>query len=308
MWEIFNLELLASGVRLSTPLIFAALGGMFSERSGVVNIALDGIMIFGAFGGAVIAYETANPWLGMLAAMMIGGLIAHIHGIASIRYQADQVVSGTAINLLAIGAPAVLSNALYGSTSVTPNIPLMLPVLYIPIISDIPYVSTLLGEYSVLVFFAFAMVPVSWFILYKTSFGLRLRAVGENPEAAATAGVNVYQMRYYAVWISGIMAGLGGAFLSIAHGSSYVRNISAGRGFIALAALIFGRYNPKLTLIGCLMFGIADAFQIQIQGVIPIPIQFIQMFPYLLTMIVLAGLIGKAHVPAADGIPYEQSK
>ena len=308
MWEIFSLELLASGVRLSTPLIFAALGGMFSERSGVVNIALDGIMIFGAFAGAVVAFETANPWFGVIAAMIVGGLIAHIHGIASIRYQADQVVSGTAINLLAIGAPAVLANALYGSTSVTPNIPLILPVISIPIISDIPYISTLFGKYSILVFFAFAMVPFSWFILYKTSFGLRLRAVGENPEAAATAGVNVYKMRYYAVWISGILAGLGGAFLSIAHGSSYVRNISAGRGFIALAALIFGRYNPKLTLLGCLMFGIADAFQIQVQGVIPIPIQFIQMFPYLLTMVVLAGLIGKSNVPAADGVPYEQSK
>lgn len=308
MWEILDLELVASGLRLSTPLILAALGGLFSERAGVVNIALDGIMIFGAFGGAVIAYETGNPWYGLIGAMILGGLIAHIHGIASIRYQADQVVSGTAINLLAIGVPAVLANALYNSTTVTPNIKLMLPIINIPIISSIPYLDVLLGKYSVLVFFAFAMVPISWFVLYKTSFGLRLRSVGENPEAAATAGINVYLMRYYAVWISGILAGLGGAFLSIAHGSSYVNNISAGRGFIALAALIFGRYTPKLTLVGCLLFGVADAFQIRVQGVIPIPVQFVQMIPYVLTMIVLAGLIGKAQVPAADGIPYEQAK
>ncbi len=308
MWEILDIELFASGVRLSTPLILAALGGLFSERSGVVNIALDGIMIFGAFVGAVVAFETGNPWYGLLAAMFIGGLIAHVHGIASIRYQANQVVSGTAINLLAIGVPAVLSNALYNSTTVTPNIPLMLPIIKIPLISEIPVLSVLLGKYSFLVFFAYLAVPVSWFVLYKTSFGLRLRAVGENPEAADTAGINVYLMRYYGVWLSGLLAGLGGAFLSIAHGSSFVRNISAGRGFIALAALIFGRYTPKLTLIGCMLFGIADAFQIRVQGVIPIPVQFVQMFPYVLTMIVLAGLIGRAQVPAADGIPYEQAK
>jgi simple sugar transport system permease protein len=308
MWEILDIELFASGVRLSTPLILAALGGLFSERSGVVNIALDGIMIFGAFSGAVIAYETGNPWFGLLGAMLIGGLIAHIHGIASIRYQADQVVSGTAINILALGVPALLANALYNSTTVTPNIPLMIPIVEIPILSSIPFVDVLLGRYSVLVFFAYLMVPVTWFVLFKTSFGLRIRAVGENPEAADTAGINVYLTRYYAVWISGLLAGLGGAFLSIAHGSSYVRDISAGRGFIALAALIFGRYNPTLTLFGCMLFGIADAFQIRVQGVIPIPVQFVQMFPYVLTMIVLAGLIGKARIPAADGIPYAQNK
>ena len=308
MWGIFDLELFASGVRLSTPLILAALGGLFCEKGGVVNIALDGIMIFGAFAGAVIAYETANPWYGLMGAMIIGGLIAHIHGIASIRYQADQVVSGTAINLLAIGVPAMLSNALYNSTTVTPNIPLMLPIIEIPIISSIPFVSTLLGKYSFLVFFAYLAVPVSWFVLYKTSFGLRLRSVGENPEAADTAGVNVYLMRYYGVWLSGLLAGLGGAFLSIAHGSSFVANISAGRGFIALAALIFGRYKPKLILLGCMMFGIADAFQIRVQGVIPVPVQFVQMFPFVLTMIILAGFMGKAQIPAADGIPYEQIK
>jgi len=155
MWEVLDLELIASGLRLSTPLILAALGGLFSERAGVVNIALDGIMIFGAFAGAVVAYETGNPWIGLLAAMLLGGFVAHIHGIASIRYQADQVVSGTAINLLAIGVPAVLANALYNSTTVTPNIQLMLPIIQIPIISDIPILATLLGKYSILVFFRF---------------------------------------------------------------------------------------------------------------------------------------------------------
>ncbi len=308
MWEIFDLELISSGVRLSTPLILAALGGMFSERSGVVNIALDGIMIFGAFAAASVAYELGNPWMGLLAAVIVGGLIAHVHGVASIRYQADQIVSGTAINLLAIGVPAMLANALYGSTSITPNLVLPLPVIELPLISKIPVLNVLVGKYSFLVYFAFLMVPLSWFVLFKTSFGLRLRSVGENPDAANTAGVNVYLMRFYGVWLSGMLAGLGGAFLSIAHGSAFVRNISAGRGFIALAALIFGRYNPKLTLVGCLLFGIADAFQIRVQGAVDIPVQFIQIFPYVLTMVVLAGLIGKAKVPAADGIPYTQSK
>lgn len=308
MWEIFDLELISSGVRLSTPLILAALGGMFSERSGVVNIALDGIMIFGAFAAASVAYELNNPWMGLMAAVIVGGLIAHLHGVTSIRYQADQIVSGTAINLLAIGVPAMLANALYGSTSITPNLELPLPVIELPLIAEIPVLNVLIGKYSFLVYFAFLMVPLSWFVLFKTSFGLRLRSVGENPDAAATAGVNVYLMRFYGVWLSGILAGLGGAFLSIAHGSAYVRDISAGRGFIALAALIFGRYNPKLTLVGCLLFGIADAFQIRVQGAVDIPVQFIQIFPYVLTMIVLAGLIGRARVPAADGIPYTQSK
>ncbi len=308
MWEIFDLELISSGVRLSTPLILAALGGMFSERSGVVNIALDGIMIFGAFAAASVAYELGNPWMGLLAAVIVGGLIAHVHGVASIRYQADQIVSGTAINLLAIGVPAMLANALYGSTSITPNLVLPLPVIELPLISKIPVLNVLVGKYSFLVYFAFLMVPLSWFVLFKTSFGLRLRSVGENPDAANTAGVNVYLMRFYGVWLSGMLAGLGGAFLSIAHGSAFVRNISAGRGFIALAALIFGRYNPKLTLVGCLLFGIADAFQIRVQGTVDIPVQFIQIFPYVLTMVVLAGLIGRAKVPAADGIPYTQSK
>lgn len=308
MWEILDLELLASGIRLSTPLILAALGGMFSERSGVVNIALDGIMIFGAFAGAVVAFETGSPWLGLIAAIIAGGLVAHIHGVASIRYQANQIVSGTAINLMAIGIPSMLANGIYGTTSSTPNIKFTLPTVQLPVISQIPFLDVLIGEYLILVYFAFLMVPFSWFILYKTSFGLRLRSVGENPEAADTAGVNVYMMRYYGVWISGILAGLGGAYLSIGHGSAYVRNISAGRGFIALAALIFGRYNPGLTLVGCLCFGIADAFQIRVQGVIEVPTQFIQMFPYVLTMVVLAGLIGKSHVPAADGIPYTQAK
>lgn len=306
IWDLFNMELFASGIRLSTPLILAALGGMFSERSGVVNIALDGIMIFGAFAGASIAYFSGNPWLGLISAMMVGALVANVHAVASIRYHADQIVSGTAINILAIGVPAMIANILFGSTSITPNIDLRIPVITLPWISDIPYLGVLVGEYSFLVYFAVLMVPTTWFILYQTSFGLRLRSVGENPEAAETAGINVQQMRYYGVWISGLLAGLGGAFLSIAHGSAYVRDISAGRGYIALAALIFGKYNPKLTLIGCLMFGIADAFQIQAQGVIDIPIQFLQMFPYVLTMVVLAGLIGKSHVPAAVGIPYKK--
>lgn len=306
IWDLFNMELFASGIRLSTPLILAALGGMFSERSGVVNIALDGIMIFGAFAGASIAYFSGNPWLGLISAMMVGALVANVHAVASIRYHADQIVSGTAINILAIGVPAMIANILFGSTSITPNIDLRIPVITLPWISDIPYLGVLVGEYSFLVYFAVLMVPTTWFILYQTSFGLRLRSVGENPEAAETAGINVQQMRYYGVWISGLLAGLGGAFLSIAHGSAYVRDISAGRGYIALAALIFGKYNPKLTLIGCLIFGIADAFQIQAQGVIDIPIQFLQMFPYVLTMVVLAGLIGKSHVPAAVGIPYKK--
>ena len=304
MGEIFDIQLLTSGIRLSTPLLLAALGGMFSERTGVVNIALDGIMIFGAFSGASVAFMTGNPWYGVLAAVLCGGLIAHIHGIASIKYHADQVISGTAINILAIGVPALFSNHFFGSTSNTPNIDIPIPIYHIPYFSDIPYIGELFGKHSVIVYAAFILAGVSYYVIFKTPFGLRIRAVGENPEAADAAGINVYMVRYYGVWISGLLAGLAGAYLSVAHGTSYVRNISAGRGFIALAALIFGRYHPKLTIVGCIIFGISDAMQIRMQSVVPIPIQFIQIFPYVLTMLILAGFIGKAYVPSSNGIPY----
>jgi simple sugar transport system permease protein len=296
MWEIFNIALIWSMVRLSTPLVLAALGGMFSERSGVINIALEGMMLAGAFTAAAITYASGSPYVGLLAGMMAGMLIAAIHAVACIRYQADQVVTGTAINILMLGMPAFLSGAFFLSSGSTPQIPKEHLVPWLPII------------------IAIVMVPLSWYVLYKTPFGLRLRSVGENPEAADAAGVPVARMRYAGVLLSGVLAGLGGAYLSIGQSSLFTRNMTSGRGFIALAALIFGKWRPFQTLLACLLFGFTEAVSIQVQGVVKlpsgndIPVQFILMVPYILTIVVLAGFIGSSRPPRALGIPYQKER
>lgn len=296
MSEIFTVALIWSTIRLSTPLILAALGGLFSERSGVINIALEGMMLAGAFTAAAVTYAVGDPYVGLLAGMMAGVLIAAIHAVACIRYKADQVVTGTAINILMIGMPAFLSGAFFLSSGSTPQIPKEQLIPWIPIV------------------IAFALVPISWYVLYKTPFGLRLRSVGENPEAADAAGVKVARMRYAGVLLSGVLAGIGGAYLSIGQSSLFTRNMTSGRGFIALAALIFGKWRPVQTLLACLLFGFTEAISIQMQGVVKlpsgddIPVQFIQMVPYVLTIIVLAGFIGSSRPPRALGIPYEKER
>ncbi|MDQ2936247.1 MAG: ABC transporter permease [Acidobacteriota bacterium] len=296
MAEIFTVALIWSTIRLSTPLILAALGGLFSERSGVINIALEGMMLAGAFTAASITYASGNPFVGLVAGMLAGMLIAAIHAVACIRYKADQVVTGTAINILMIGMPAFLSGAFFLSSGSTPQISKDHLIPWTPIV------------------LAFALVPISWYVLYKTPFGLRLRSVGENPEAADAAGVRVERMRYAGVLLSGVLAGLGGAYLSIGQSSLFTRNMTSGRGFIALAALIFGKWRPVQTLLACLLFGFTEAISIQMQGVVKlpsgedIPVQFIQMVPYILTIVVLAGFIGSSRPPQALGIPYQKEK
>jgi general nucleoside transport system permease protein len=306
MRNIINLSLLASMIRLATPLILAALGGLYSERSGVINIALEGIMLAGAFTAAAVTVFTQNPWVGMLAAMIAGLLVASIHAVASIQFRANQVVVGTAINILFIGVPALVSGALFESTGSTPQLPReqTLPDWNIPGIDRIPVLSQLLSGHKPIVYIALLAVPVSYYVLFRTRFGLRLRAVGENPEAADTAGVSVAGMRYAGVLLSGVLAGLGGAYLSIGQNSLFTRNMTAGRGFIALAALIFGKWHPVGAFLACLLFGLADAVAIRMQGVVNIPVQFIQIIPYVLTLVVLAGFIGRAIPPRAIGEPY----
>ncbi len=298
MSEIFSLALIYSTIRLATPLVLAALGGLFSERAGVINIALEGLMLAGAFTAASVTHRTGSPWIGLAAAIVAGMLVAGIHAVACIKYKADQVVSGTAINILMLGVPALLSGAFFQSTGSTPQIPINNLLPYAPII------------------IAVVLVAATWYVLYRTPFGLRLRAVGENPEAADTAGISVTRIRYIAVLLSGALAAIGGAYLAIGQSSLFVRNMTAGRGFIALAALIFGKWKPVQTLLACLLFGFAEAVSIQLQGVgIPIfgavrkiPVHFIQMFPYVLTMIVLAGFIGLSRAPRALGLPYQKEK
>jgi ABC-type uncharacterized transport system permease subunit len=289
MKDIFTLGILYSMVRLATPLVLAALGGLLSERSGVINIALEGLMVAGAFTSATVTHYVGNPWIGLLAGITAGLFIALIHGIACIHLDADQVVTGTAINILMLGVPTLLSGALFETTGSTPQIPRTNLIPIAPIV------------------LAFGLVPVLWYVLYRTPFGLRLRAAGENPEAADTAGVSVIRIRYAGVLLSGALAAIGGAYLSIGQSSLFTRNMTAGRGFIALAALIFGKWRPVQTMLACLLFGFAEAVSIQMQGVIPhVRVEYIQIIPYILTMVVLAGFIGASRAPRALGQPYSK--
>ena len=296
MGEILNISLISSTIRLSTPLILAALGGLYAERAGVINIALEGLMLAGAFTAAAVTYGTGSPWIGLLAGIVAGLAIASIHAIASIRYRADQVVTGTAINILMLGIPGFLSGALFLSSGSTPQIPKEHLIPWTPIVM------------------AFAAVPITWYVLYRTPFGLRLRAVGENPEAADAAGIRVARVRYTGVLLSGVLAAIGGAYLSIGQSSLFTRNMTSGRGFIALAALIFGKWRPVQTMAACLFFGLTEAITIRMQGVVKlpsgedIPVQFIQMVPYVLTIVVLAGFIGHSRPPRALGRPYQKER
>lgn len=300
MSELLTLSLIFSAIRLATPLIFAALGGMFSERSGIINIALEGLMLAGAFTAAVTTYELNNPYLGLLCGMLAGAFTALIYAVAVIKFEADQVVAGTAINFLMLGLPQLLSGAIYDSSGSTPQIgkEFLLPEF--------------LGI-NVASFLVFLLVPICWYVLYKTPFGLRLRAVGENPSAADAAGVSVLKLRYTAVILSGVLAAAGGAYLSIGQSSLFTRGMSAGRGFIALAALILAKWRPVQVLIACLFFGFTEALTIPLANIKtasgdPVPVQFVQIIPYVLTIIVLAGFIGLSRAPKALGIPYNKEK
>ncbi|HKG47746.1 MAG TPA: ABC transporter permease [Pyrinomonadaceae bacterium] len=307
MRDLFTFSLIASTIRLATPLVLAALGGLFSERSGVINIALEGKMLAGAFTAAAVTYAAdkslglgaASPWVGLLAGALAGLFIAWVYAVSCIKFKADQVVSGAAINILMLGMPGFLSGAFFLSSGSTPQIPKAHLLPQSPVVIAI----TML-----------VLVAVIWYVLYNTPFGLRLRSVGENPEAADAAGVSVSKIRYSGVLLAGILAGIGGAYLSIGQSSLFTRNMTAGRGFIALAALIFGKWRPVQTLLACLLFGFTEAVSIQMQGVFKlpsgedIPVQFIQMVPYVLTIVVLAGFIGSSRPPRALGIPYQKEK
>jgi general nucleoside transport system permease protein len=301
MSELFTLSLIFSALRLATPLIFAALGGLFSERSGVINIALEGLMLAGAFTAAVATLQFHDPFLGLLCGIVAGGVLAFVYAVACIKFEADQVVAGMAINFLMAGLPALISGAVYDSSGSTPQID---KLDLLPTYFD--------NRISIITIIVFVLVPIVWYILYKTPFGLRLRAVGENPEAADAAGVNVIRLRYTAVMISGILAAAGGAYLSTGQSSLFTRNMTAGRGFIALAALILAKWRPVPVLVACLFFGFTEALAIQMQGVIKmpsgedVPVQFIQIIPYVLTIIVLAGFIGLSRAPKALGFPYRK--
>lgn len=300
MNEILSIALFFSTIRFATPLIFAALGGMFSERSGVINIALEGLMLAGAFTAAVVTYETGNPFVGFFCGMIAGATLAFFYALACIKFEADQVVAGFGINILMLGLPALLSSAIYDSAGSTEQIAKdnLLPDFF---------------GINIASYLAFLLVPVCWYIFYKTPFGLRLRATGENPAAADAAGINVINLRYTAVILSGVLAAAGGAYLSIGQSSLFTRGMTAGRGFIALAALILAKWRPVPVLVACLFFGFTEALTIPLGNIKMasgenIPVQFVQIIPYVLTIIVLAGFIGLSRAPKALGVPYRKEK
>ena len=286
---------------MATPLTLAAVGGTFSERSGVVNIALEGILLNGAFAAVVATHYSGSPWVGVMAAVLVGLLTSLIHAVVTITFKANHIVSGVAVNLLALGATQFTCWAVYGNSGNSERV-VGLPVWRIPLVERIPVLGQLLSGHSPLVYMAIVIVLLAHFLLFKTVFGLRLRAVGEHPLAADTMGVKVILMRYCGVLISGALAGLGGAFLSL-NTHYFVKNMSGGRGFIALAAMIFGKWTPLGAAGACLLFGFLEALQMSLQGG-GLPTQFIQMIPYLATMIVLASAVGRATPPAAVGRPY----
>jgi ABC-type uncharacterized transport system permease subunit len=288
---VFGVSLLLATIRKSVPLIFASTGGFFSERAGVINIGLEGMMLFGAFSGAVISLFTHNPWLGVLGAAVVGGLVGYLHAVATIALRANQIISGVAINMLGVGGTVFLCQVCVGgerSFSLGPAD--RLPVW---------------GAFIPLAYMAFIVVGLAFVFAYFTVPGLRLRAVGEHPRAADTQGINVNRVRFFAVITSGVCAGLGGAYLPFFSGS-FAKNMTSGQGFIALAALIFGKWNPLGAMAASLLFGFADALQEALQGRGGLPSQLFQVIPYVLTIVALAGVIGRSIPPAAIGKHYRR--
>jgi simple sugar transport system permease protein len=291
---------LAAAVLLLLP----ALGGVISERSGVVNIAMEGMMLTGAFFGVVADLAWHNPWLATLVAMAAGGTMALIHAVVSIRYRADQIVSGIAINIFASGLTVFLVNRLFGLQDVGHvGQSELLPNINIPLLSQIPFMGRVLFQQNVVVYVALILLVLTEVVLFRTRLGLRIRAVGEHPQAADTAGINVYAIRYGAVIMSGLLSGLAGAYLAIGVSNTFVPNMTDGRGYIALAAMIFGKWTPRGAFVACLIFGLGQAIYDN-NSIIHVSQYLLSMLPYILTLVVLAGVVGRSIPPAADGIPY----
>ncbi|MEE3318023.1 MAG: ABC transporter permease, partial [Pseudomonadota bacterium] len=311
------LQVSDSTVRLATPLLLACLAGLFSERAGIFDIGLEGKMLFAAFFSGAIAAVTGSAWLGLVAAIFASLILSVIHGLASITFRGNQLISGVAINFLAAGLTVVVAQDWFGQGGRTPSLtgdarftPITPPFAdglgAVPVLG--PIYRDLLSGHTILVYVAFACVPLTWWVLYRTRFGLRLRAVGEAPEAVDTAGISVVRLRYCAVIICGVLCGIAGAYLATALQAGFVKDMTAGRGYIALAALIFAKWRPWYALWATLLFGLLQAVALRFQnidlGVFVLPVQFMDALPFILTVIILAGFVGKAIPPRAGGEPY----
>ncbi len=324
MGEFYQLAVLTldATLRMSAPLVLCAMAGVFSERSGIIDISLEGKLLAGAFAAGAMAAVTGSAWAGLLAALATSMCLSLLHGFACITHNGNQVVSGVAINTLASGLTVTLGMAWFGRGGQTPSLPnearftaITFPgaeaVADVPVIG--PLYSELLSGHNLLLYIAFLAVPLTWWVVFRTRFGLRLRAVGENPLAVDTAGISVTWQRYRSVLCAGALCGVGGSYLSIAQNAGFIREMSAGMGYIALAAMIFGKWRPVPAMFACLLFGFLNALADRLQGVrLPmigeIPVQFIQALPYILTVVLLAGFIGKAVAPKAIGVPFVKER
>ncbi|MEF3048364.1 ABC transporter permease [Pseudotabrizicola sp. L79] len=316
------LQMLDTTLRLATPLLLACLAGLYSERAGIFDIGLEGKMLAAAMAAGAVAALTGSAWAGLLAGIGASLIFAAIHGIASITFRGNQLISGVALNFLASGMTVLIAQALFRQGGRTP--PLTGDARFNPVIlpgaeamRDIPFVGPLYYEvisgHSVLVYMAFLIVPLTWWVLFRTRFGLRLRAVGENPAAVDTAGVSVVGLRFAAVAITGVLCGLAGAYMATALQAGFGREMTAGRGYIALAALIFAKWRPVAAMWACLLFGFFQALALRpdvVQAVVQVkvPVPFLDALPYILTVLVLAGFVGKAIPPRAGGEPYVKER
>ncbi|WP_170784869.1 ABC transporter permease [Ruegeria lacuscaerulensis] len=315
------IQVLDSTIRLATPLLLACLAGLYSERAGIFDIGLEGKMLMSAFFSAAVAAVTGSVWLGLLAGIGASLILSALHGVASITFRGNQLISGVAINFLASGLTVLVAQSWFQQGGRTPslfgggrfepiNFPFADALSSVPVIG--PIYSELLSGHSILVYVAFLMVPLTWWILYRTRFGLRLRAVGENPAAVDTAGVSVVGLRFAAVAICGVLCGIAGAYLATALQAGFVKEMTAGRGFIALAALIFAKWRPWHAMGACLLFGLLQAIALRFQNIdlggVIIPVQVMDALPYILTVVILAGFVGKAVPPRAGGEPYVKER
>ena len=303
--SILNVDLLAATIRLSTPITLAAIGAAICERSGIVNIAMEGLMIMGAFFSAIVAWATGNPWLGLIAGILAGGIFSLLHGLATITFHLDHVVSGAVLNILSFGITRYLMVLIFGHPGTSDPIPVSLSAfqLKIPLLWKIPVLGPALFSQTPIVYLSLILVVVLSVFLFKTRTGLHIRAAGEHPLALESLGVSVYKMRYLGVVISGLASGMAGAYLAIENSTAFTEGMTGGRGFIALAANISGRWNPVGAFISALFFGFADALQYRFQVIqtLRIPSEFFSMFPYIATVIAVAGLVRRSRSPGSVG-------
>ena len=297
--DVFSWSLIPLTIRLAIPITLAAIGGTFSERSGVINIGLEGMMLMGAFGGVYGTYLSGNPWVGVFTALIMGALTGGIHAILSVKFKANQVVIGVGINMLAMGFTTVMTRAIWGTEGMSSQVK-GIQEITIPLLNKIPVIGGIFTKQTPYLYLTFLIIFVGWYLMYKTKIGLRLRSIGDNPKAAKTAGVSIEKYRYFFVTLSGILSGLGGAYLSLVQNNLFVQNMTAGRGFIALAANIFGGWNPLGSFFASMIFAFAQAIRFNMFEV-NIPNQFIQILPYLATLIILVGFSRKTRAPEALG-------